>query len=197
MPKCLVVGHTGEVAVIDSVPGTLGPPVQLAYVVDDVWTAAPAFAARFGAGPFFVNEHIPCTDVVHRGRPGTFDHTSAYGQWGTLMVELVMQHDARPSAIRDMYAPGETGLHHIAYFVDDLDDTARRLEAQGYPQAQIAVAGGGTRFAFHDAVATLGHMFELYEPNDRLLGFYAMVAGAAQGWDGREPVRRVGAPTPR
>lgn len=177
-------------------PTSLGPPVQLAYVVDDVWPAAAEFSARFGAGPFFVNEHIPCTDVVHRGRPATFDHSSAYGQWGTVMVELVMQHDDEPSAIRDVFARGETGLHHLAYFVDDLADTARRLEAQGYPQAQIATAGGGTRFAFHDAVATLGHMFELYEPNDRLLGFYAMVADAARGWDGTEPVRRVGAPRP-
>jgi catechol 2,3-dioxygenase-like lactoylglutathione lyase family enzyme len=170
----------------------LGPPVQIAYVVDDVWEAADRFAARFGGGPFFVNEHIPVTDVVHRGRPGSFDHSSAYGQWGTVMVELVVQHDDRPSAVRDMYAPGEGGLHHLAYIVPDLDETARRLTEQGYPQAQIATAGGGTRFAFHDATTDLGHMLELYEPRPGLLAFYAMVAEAAQGWDGSDPVRRVG-----
>jgi catechol 2,3-dioxygenase-like lactoylglutathione lyase family enzyme len=167
----------------------LGAPVQIAYVVTDIWEAAPQFAARFGAGPFFMSEHIPCTDVVHRGQPGTFDHSSAYGQWGRVMVELVMQHDNAPSAVRDMYAPGETGLHHLAYFVDDLDETALRLEAQGYPQAQIATASGRTRFAFHDAVAQLGHMFELYQPSPGILGFYAKVAEAADGWDGRDPIR--------
>ncbi len=174
------------------VPDALGPPVQIAYVVNDVWADAATFSARFGAGPFFVAEHIPVTDVVHRGLPGTFDHSSAYGQWGSVMVELVVQHDDEPSAVRDLYGPGQTGLHHLAYFVDDLDEAAGRLEGLGYPQAQIATARGGTRFAFHDAVATLGHFLELYEPNERLLGFYAMVAGAALGWDGREPVRRVG-----
>ena len=167
----------------------LGAPVQIAYVVNDIWEAAPEFAERFGAGPFFVAEHIPCTDVVHRGHPGSFDHSSAYGQWGQVMVELVMQHDDRPSAVRDMYAPGEAGLHHLAYFVDDLDETAGRLEALGYPQAQIATASGRTRFAFHDAVPQLGHMLELYQPSSSILGFYAKVAEAALGWDGRDPIR--------
>lgn len=167
----------------------LGAPVQIAYVVDDVWEAAPAFATQFGAGPFFVAEHIACTDVVHRGRPGTFDHSSAYGQWGPVMVELLVQHDDRPSAVRDLYGPGETGLHHLAYFVDDLDETAGQLEALGYPQAQIATANGRTRFAFHDAVADLGHMVEIYEPSPSIRGFYARVADAAAGWDGRDPIR--------
>ena len=74
------------------VPGSLspvlGPPVQLAYAVDDVFGAAELWAERFGAGPFFVAQHIPVTDVIYRGQPGVFDHSSAYGQWGELMVEI-------------------------------------------------------------------------------------------------------------
>ena len=168
----------------------LAGPVQLAYAVDDVTDAARRWNATEGIGPFFVREHIAVTDVVHRGRPSRFDHSSAYGQWGAVMVELFVQHDDAPSAVRDMYAPGETGLHHLAYFVDDLDVTAAALDAAGYPQAQIATAGT-TRFAFHDAVRQLGHMFELYEPNEGLRGFYAMVAGAARDWDGQAPVRAL------
>ena len=32
-------------------------------------------------------------------------------------------------------------------------------------------------------------MFELYEPSPGILGFYAKVAEAAEGWDGRDPIR--------
>ena len=167
----------------------LGPPVQIAYAVVDAREAARRWAAQFGAGPFFVADHIPVTDVVHRGLHGEFDHTSAYGQWGSIMVELVQDHGDGPSAVRDLYAPGETGLHHLAYFVDDIHETTARLGEQGYPLAMSAVAGGTTRFHFVDATAQLGHFLELYEPNDGLRGFYAKVRAAAEDWDGTEPIR--------
>ena len=67
----------------------LGPPKQIAYAVPDAFEAAKRWAKDFGAGPFFISEHIPVTDVSYRGSPSSFDHTSAYGQWGDIMVELV------------------------------------------------------------------------------------------------------------
>jgi hypothetical protein len=167
---------------------TLGAPVQIAYAVVDAEAAAHRWASEFGAGPFFLAPHIPVTDVIHRGVPGVFDHTSAYGQWGSIMVELVQDHGTGPSAVRDLFAPGETGLHHMAYFVEDLDGTTESLGALGFELAQSAVAGT-TRFNFIDAVELTGHFFELYEPSDALVGFYQRVRAAAIDWDGSDPVR--------
>jgi hypothetical protein len=166
--------------------GVLGPPVQVAYVVNDPLVAARRFADRVGAGPFHVSPHIAVTDAMHRGRPTTFDHSSAYGQWGPLMVELVHQHDDVPSAIRDVYAPGEEGLHHVAHFVADLDAAVEWARVDcGWPTAMTAVAGGGTLpFAFVDARRDLGHMIELYEPTPMLRSFYKSVADAAVSWAG-------------
>lgn len=169
--------------------GLLGPPVQIAYAVDDAKAQARRFAADFGAGPFFVREHIPLLEVVHRGRPARFDHTSAYGQWGSVMVELVEDHGTGPSVVRDLYPPGHSGLHHLAYFVADPARTIEHLGACGFELAMTATTPGGVQFHFVDAVATLGHMLELYQPSERLLGFYRHVADAAQGWDGADPVR--------
>lgn len=169
--------------------GLLGPPVQIAYAVPDAVAAAEQWAADFGAGPFFVNHHIELVDVVHRSRPATFDHTSAYGQWGAIMVELVEDHTDGPSVVRDLFPPGTSGLHHLAYFVDDLDATVRALLDQGHALAMSARTVGGVEFHFVDAVATHGHMFELYRPDERLRAFYGKVAAAAQGWDGRDVIR--------
>lgn len=172
----------------ESLPDVLGPPVQIAYAVPDARAAAERWAREFGAGPFFLAEHIPVTEVIHRGVPGAFDHTSAYGQWGDIMVELVQDHGPGPSAVRDLYPEGGSGLHHLAYFVDDIDVATARLETQGYPLAMSAVAGK-TRFHFVDAVAQLGHFLELYEPSGALTGFYTRVREAASGWDGTEAIR--------
>ncbi|MGI9622787.1 MAG: VOC family protein [Acidimicrobiales bacterium] len=167
----------------------LGPPVQIAYAVNDAEAAALQWARDFGAGPFFLAPHIPVSDVVHRGVPGEFDHTSAYGQWGSIMVELVQDHGSGPSAVRDLYAPGEEGLHHMAFFVENLDDATSSLGALGFDLAQSARAGS-TRFNFIDAVDLTGHFFELYEPSEALVGFYDRVREAAVAWDGTDPVRK-------
>jgi hypothetical protein len=167
-------------------------PVQIAYHVPDPVAAAERYAREFGWGPFFVMEHIPLARARYRGRDAAFDHTSAYGQAGDVMVELITQHGDGPSALRDLYAPHESGLHHVAYFVPDLAGALAAFTARGHEIALDARTTTGTEFAMVDLVAELGHMVELYENADALAKFYGYVKRKSDGWDGREPVRRLG-----
>ena len=162
-----------------------GAPVQIAYATNDVRSAAQQWAAR-GVGPFYVIEHIALTDVRVDDAPATFDHSSAYGQWGSVMVELIQQHDPGP----DPVVPA-SGLHHVASFVDDFEQASAKLIADGFPCRLRASTSGGQSFAFHDARGTLGHLIEIYEQTDRLAGFYAMVREASISWDGQHPIRTL------
>lgn len=164
-------------------------PVQIAYHVPDPASAARELAAAHGWGPFFLMEHIPLAWCRYRGAAAEFDHSSAYGQAGDVMIELITQHNEGPSAIRDLYGPDERGLHHVASFVDDLDAALAQQRIAGRGLALEAMTDRGVRFAMVDAVATLGHMIELYEADDALRRFYAYVARAARDWDGTEPLR--------
>lgn len=166
--------------------------MQIAYAVRDLDVAIERWVATTGAGPFFVLEHIPLTSARYRGAPGDFDHSSAYGQWGDVMVELVRDHTEGPSPVRDVVGEDGEGLHHVAFMVDDLAAEVDRLAALGWPEALWAETAPGTAFVFCDATADLGHMVELYEPSPGLVGFYELVAAASRGWDGAEPVRRLG-----
>ena len=172
---------------------SLGPlkPVQVAYHVPDPAAAAEEFARQFGWGPFYLMEHIPLARSLYRGRPEPFDHSSAYGQAGEVMVELITQHNDGPSALRDLYAPHETGIHHVAYFVADLPGALDQFRARGSAIALEARTGTGVDFAMVDLSPTLGHMLELYEPGDDLRRFYDFVRKAADGWDGQRPLRRL------
>lgn len=178
-----MIGSTGALAVR-----------QLAYKVNDLEAAAVAHHRAFGSGPFFVLRHIALASSVHRGVARPFDHSSAYGQWGSVMVELVVQDNPDDSGLHEMfpYGSGREGLHHAALFVDDLDAAIARFEAQGAPLAQLMTTETGTTFAYVDARAHLGHMLELYEPTEQLTGFYDFVAAASQGWDGRDLIRELG-----
>jgi hypothetical protein len=168
-----------------------GKPVQVAYFVTDVRQAAPAMHALTGAGPFFVVDDIELEWGEHRGKPCKFVHSSAYGQWGDLMMELVQQDSDGPSPFRDLYAPGEEGLHHVACFVDSIDDAIARFANLGYPLAARARATLGTEFAFIDTSEALGHMIEIYVADDKLSGFYEFVKAAAEDWDGDNLLRKL------
>jgi catechol 2,3-dioxygenase-like lactoylglutathione lyase family enzyme len=166
-----------------------GRPVQIAYFVNDIVDAAGRMSELFGAGPFHVIERIELAWGIHHGQPCPFVHSSAYGQWGELMLELVQQDEAGPSPFRDMYDVGEEGLHHVAHFVDDLDQALERAKNAGWPLAARAMTRSGVEFAFVDASPSLGHMLELYEPRDELRDFYRHVRQTAADWDGTDPVR--------
>lgn len=154
---------------------SLGHPVQIAYAVPpsvDLRSAADDFRSRTGAGPFLLAEHIELESVTVDGAPSTFDHSSAYGQWGAIMVELVQEHTA-PLLGRS------TGIHHLAFMVASLDATIRTCRDSGWPVLLDAVTSGGLRFVFCDARATHGHLIELYEPVPELTAFYERIHSLA------------------
>lgn len=169
------------------------PIRQVAFFVDDVRNAARAHHAAFGSGPFFVADNIPLARAVHRGVTRELDHSSAYGQWGEVMIEFVQQNNPGPSPFRDIYpeGSGRWGMHHAAVFVDDVDTELARLATLGAPCALRAEMTDGFVFAFADTTATLGLMTELYAPVPVLVDFYAMVAQAAQDWRGSDPINTI------
>jgi len=166
---------------------------QIAWFVPDIEKAALAHHTAFGSGPFFVFQHVPLNWSEHRGQRVAHDHSSAYGQWGEVMVEFVTQHGQDPSAFHDMFLPGsgEQGLHHMAIWVDDLDASIAEFAKQGMPLSQMSEVESGTRYAFIEAREIFGHMLELYEPNEALTGFYDMVRQASHGWDGADLIRKL------
>lgn len=150
----------------------LGAPVQIAYAVADVHEAAARRAASSGAGPFVIAERIPLDTARVHGGTTPFEHSSAYGQWGPVMVELVQEHTA------PIVEPG-SGVHHLAFMVPALGAAMSWCTERGWPEVLWARTATGQEFAFMDARDELGHLVELYEPSPALLAFYAKVAAAA------------------
>jgi Glyoxalase/Bleomycin resistance protein/Dioxygenase superfamily len=169
------------------------PVRQMAYFVPDVRQAAIRHHQRFGSGPYFVADNIPLRASLHRGTERMLDHSSAYGQWGEVMIEFVQQHNPGPSAFHDMYAEGSGryGFHHVALFVDEVDQACAAFARQGFETAFRAEMNDGFVYAFVDTVAEFGHMIELYAPLPQLTGFYEMVAAAAKSFNGDALIRPI------
>lgn len=124
-----------------------------------------------GIGPFVIREHIELENARLFNQPGDFDHTSAFAQWGEVMVELIHQHDPG-----EVPVVGTSGVHHVAIFVDDFAEAHAEWTAAGFEEALYAEAGE-MPFAFFDAREELGHFIEIYEETERLKEFYAHIAG--------------------
>jgi len=169
------------------------PIVQMCWVVDNMEAAAMQWVKTMGAGPFFLLPHIQLDELTYRGRSAQLDQSSAVGQWGAVQVELFQQHCNNPSGAREMFAPGQTGLQHITWFVDDIDAETRRLNALGFDTVMTCrlPAVGGLRLAWYDTRKILGAMVEVYEEGDLMRRFYKRVARAAEGWNGENPVRSL------
>jgi hypothetical protein len=165
------------------------PIRQIAYFVPDVREAAIAHSKRCGSGPYFVLDNVPLILCQYRGQPGKLDHSCAYGQWGDIMIEFVQQNGPEPSVYRDMYANGESGIHHIALIVEDLPTSIKQYQDAGFELGLYAEAMPGVGFAMMDCVKTYGHFVELYEPTAVILGIYETVKTAAQNFDGTDVIR--------
>ena len=156
------------------------PPIHhLGYVVEDLHRDVPRFAAATGAGPFFAMEHIPFDEVTYRGEPAVYDHSSAFGAWGPLLVELTQVHDAQPAGLRDSLVGPGGGVGHVAWLADSLEDGGRPgCAALGIEPFHAGRTGPASAVWF-DGGELLGHPIEVLERRDELLGFYAMVREAA------------------
>jgi Glyoxalase/Bleomycin resistance protein/Dioxygenase superfamily len=164
---------------------------HIGYVVDDLEAAVADAVARFGAGPFYVAEHMEFDEVTFRGEPAVFDHSSAFGQWGPVRIELTVIHETDPPELLATMAPGGAGrVGHVGILVDSLEQASAQLEASGVPVYHTGRTGPVSAI-WHDAHATLGHSVELLQRNEFLTGLYERIALSAENWDGSEPMRAM------
>jgi hypothetical protein len=166
-----------------------GVPVihHVGYVVEDLRAGVERFARDFGAGPFHAMEHIDFDEVTFEGKPATYDHSSAFGAWGPILVELTQVHEARPDGLAAALTRPGKGVGHVAWLADDLDAETERLRAAGLRPFHTGRTGPVRATWFQGP--PFGHPIEVLQRSDPLLGFYAMLRGAAADWDGTEPFR--------
>jgi Glyoxalase/Bleomycin resistance protein/Dioxygenase superfamily len=161
---------------------------HIGYVVEDLRRDVPRFAGAMGAGPFFAFEHIVFDEVTYRGEPAVYDHSSAFGQWGPIMVELTQVYDAQPVGLANAFVQPGAGVGHVGLLVDSLADEVARLQTAGLMPFHTG-RGGPVSVVWLDGGERFGHPVEVLQRQDELERFYAMIRDASRDWDGSEPLR--------
>ena len=168
---------------------------HLGYFVDDLEAAAQHFAVTLGAGPFLSLGHVPQHNSTFRGETVDYDHSTAFGQWGPILLEISQIHFAEPPSLREFFLGGGVTprIGHVAWLADDLDAESDALANEGLPLVRTG-GSGPVQTRWHDGRSLLGHSVELLRRSPEILAFYDSVRSASVGWDRRRPLRDATAP---
>ena len=126
---------------------------QVSYAVKDIDEVVEAWSSIYGMGPWTYAEN---GGMDAKGRPWKIRMAFAY--IGPVQIELVQCTEGRIFQSRFLDTWGE-GLHHIGFYVDDLDAEVADLVAKG---ARLFIHDPGN-FAYLNAGGPGGALFELMQ----------------------------------
>lgn len=124
---------------------------HISYTVKDIDRTIEAWSRLYGLGPWTYAEN---GGVDAKGRP--WGVRMAFTYVGPVQIELVQCTEGRIFQSRFLDIWGE-GVHHIGFYVDDVDAEVQNLVSQG---AKLLIHDPG-RFAYLDAGGVGGAIFEL------------------------------------
>jgi methylmalonyl-CoA/ethylmalonyl-CoA epimerase len=167
----------------------IGPVMQIAFVPKDFDAAVRYWTENMGVGPFFLMENIQLGDMRYLGEPSDCVFSIAIAYWGDMQIELIRQDNNAPSIYR-----GQEGgaLHHTCVLTDDIENARRIAEESG---ATILVEGkvapdGAVLYV--DTGGGPGSIVEILQMSSGSEGLFAMIKAASVGWDGSDPLRKLG-----
>jgi len=158
---------------------------HVGYVVEDIPRAVDWAVSALGAGPFFEIEHLEFDEVTYNGEPAAYDHSSAFGRWGEIELEFTQVHSAAPAGLAAALGGPAPRVGHVAWLAGDLEAETARLDLPLFHTGRA----GPVRAHWFDARAMLGHHVEVLQRAPELLAFHERIRAAADGWDGRDPLR--------
>jgi len=163
---------------------------QVAFVTRDIHASMASWTERLGIGPWFYADGSPIDGSYYRGAPCPLRLGAALAASGDMQFELVQPLCDTPSMYRDWMArPFERELQqHVAVWPQDYDGDLAAALTDGY----VAEQGGTTpwgRFVYLLHPKQPDMALEMSELTPGRRAFYDGIARAAEGWDGRDPVR--------
>jgi hypothetical protein len=139
---------------------------QLGFVVEQMETALPAYAALYNCRTWYRPTFTQNTIQVE-GRQYEADWDILFGYSGKLQLELIDLRGDSANMFGDFLEREGPGLQHACYYVSDLDRKLARVESLGIQVLQRATLGtdGGfmARVVYLDTEALCGTTLELSE----------------------------------
>ena len=158
-----------------------GEARQVAYVVPrgTFHQHISHWAQSLGVGPWRVVERPTISNFTHRGTAGTLEFSFALAHMGAMQIEIIEQHNDTPSTYNEFLEAtnGQGGLHHIAYWPDDMNIAEQQVAQLGWSLITAGELGPTGRFRYYETPNTQVHgatapTMELAEVNGNVRNYF-------------------------
>jgi methylmalonyl-CoA/ethylmalonyl-CoA epimerase len=138
--------------------------LQVAMVVNSIYETVRVYYDKYKIGPWNVYElnSINVEDMKIDGKRINYKMRTALTNIGGIRVELIEPLDDITIHSKFLKINGE-GLHHVAYEVDDFNQTVKYFKDQGMVISQEGKWLGIHHFAYLNSENDLKHIVEIYK----------------------------------
>lgn len=123
----------------------LPPCDQVGFVVRDLDASIARYEPLFG--PFTSPMEVEVPEADFRGRKADCTMKIAFGKSGDLEIELI-ELTAGESVHSEFIDAGREGMHHLRFWVDDIQPMLARAKAIGYEPVWLKQWDETTAFAY-------------------------------------------------
>ena len=136
---------------------------QVCLVVRDLQKTIEHYWNNFGIGPWkiYLFEEPLLREMTIRGNSTKYRMHVGMCQMENIYIEVIQPLSGNTIYKEFLEQKGE-GLHHLGFFVDNLDLEMKRFESNGFKTVQTGKFQGGG-FAYLDTQDKFGTVFELIE----------------------------------
>lgn len=136
---------------------------QIAIVVRDIEEASKRWAEIFGmpVPNIIITQPGEEVHMTYRGQPSNAQAKLAFFNLGQVQLELI-EPIGEPSTWKEALDQNGEAVHHIAFWVEDMQASVDFLKQHGIPMIQRGDMGEG-QYAYFDAQDKLGVQIELLE----------------------------------
>ena len=137
---------------------------QLGFVFRDIEKQAKIFETLFNVPKFAILPEN--TEIVkYRGKDVEMTNKIAISRQFNTQIELI-QHISGESIYKEFLDKGREGLHHISFFIENIEAYIEFFEKQGFEVINSGSIGKQV-YAYFDTEETLGMLIEVQETKKR------------------------------
>jgi methylmalonyl-CoA/ethylmalonyl-CoA epimerase len=126
------------------------------------------------------------------GKPTGCIFSLALAYWGDMQIELIRPENTEPGIYRGDYGVDGHILHHTCILTDNMGKARKIAEAAGAKVLVEGKVGDDGAVIYVDSGAGAGSIVEILQPASGSESLFAMIKAASVGWDGSNPVRKLG-----
>ncbi|MBI4296197.1 MAG: VOC family protein [Chloroflexi bacterium] len=134
---------------------------QIGVVVKNIDETIKYYEKAFGFGPFEI-KYVDFPNATYFGEKAGYRGKRAFFNLGPIQIELIELIDGKTVHEAFLKEKGE-GIHHIAFAVDNLEESKKNAEKAGFKITQGFTRADGSGFAYIDSDKIGGVVFELMQ----------------------------------